>query len=184
VVLLMMVAAALAQEDPAALDAKGRAMRPLTYPANPDLSKGTIDNFFSVYVNPNALASTLKPKQEARDATTATLPIANRTTGWQEITVDGTKIGVIGPLTVGAIHGITAGVYVVKMTNSTGYTATTRIETTTRLPEAIVPGNAAARAALESGYLKPGLVAPILGEGRPVGYTLPSPPAVDGTGDE
>ena len=175
VLVLTIVAAALAQD----VDDAGRAMRPLTYPANPDLSKGPIDNFFKVYVNPNALAATLKPKREARDATTATLPIVNRTTGWQEVTVDGTKIGVVGPLTTAAIHGVTAGEYVIKMTNSTGYTATTRVATTTQLPESLVPGNADARVAFEGDYTKPGYGVPVLGEAVPVGYTLPSPPPAE-----
>lgn len=184
VLVLTMLASALAQDDPDTVSAEGRAMRPTTYPANPDLTSGTIDNFFKVYVNPNAMASTLKPKQEARDATTASLPIVNETTGWQEVTVDGTKIGVIGPLTVGAIHGVTAGEYVVKMTNSTGFTATTRVSTTTGLPESVVPGNTRARAGLDADYTKPGYPQAVLGRGTPIGYTLPSPPAVEDGGGE
>lgn len=150
-------------------------MRPLTHPANPDLTRGSIDNFFKVYVDPNAMATTLKPKQVFRDATTETLPLHNRTTGWQEVMVDGTKIGLIGPLTTAAIHGILAGEYVVKMTNSTGYTATSRVETTTSLPERLSPGNEDARIALEDGYAIPGYPLSFLGQGVPMGYILPEP---------
>jgi hypothetical protein len=175
VLVLTFLSAALAQEAIAGSDAEGRVMRPLTYPANPDLTRGSLDNFFKVYVDPNAMATTLKPKQVLRDATTETLSLYNRTTGWQEVTVDGTKIGLIGPLTTAAIHGIPAGEYVIKMTNSAGYTSTMPVATTTGLPERLSPGNEDARVALEDGYVRPGFSQSFLGQGVPVGYTLPAP---------
>ena len=156
----------------------GLAMRPLTNPANPDLSEGKIENFFTLYIDPDAAAATLKPKTPGRNNTTETLPIVNITMAWQEITVDGTKIGVMGPLTTGAIHGVRAGEYVVKMTSSTGYTETARVQTTNDMAEIIVPGNASASVAFEEGYRKPGF-----DRAEPetvdtiVGYTLPTPPA-------
>ncbi len=84
--------------------AQGWAMRPLTYPANPDLTEGKIENFFSLYIDPDAAAATLKPKTPVRGNNTETLPIVNIAMAWQEVTVDGTKIGIIGPLTTGAIR--------------------------------------------------------------------------------
>ena len=153
-------------------------MRPLTYPANPDLTAGKIENFFSLYIDPDAAAATLKPKTPTRNNTTESLPIVNIAMAWQEVTIDGTKIGTIGPLTTGAIHGVSAGEYVVKMTSSTGYTSTARVQTTNEMSEIIIPGNASAAAALEAGYIKPGfdIVEPIEVDAV-VGYTLPTPPA-------
>jgi hypothetical protein len=156
--------------------AQGWAMRPLTYPANPDLTEGKIENFFSLYIDPDAAAATLKPKTPVRGNNTETLPIVNIAMAWQEVTVDGTKIGIIGPLTTGAIHGVAAGEYVVKMTSSTGYTATSRVSTTNELPDNLIPGNAASSAALEDGYLKPGFDNEPQRVERVVGYTLPAPP--------
>ena len=127
-------------------------------------------------MDPNALAATLKPKQELAVSSTGSLPIVNRTMGWQEVTVDGTKVGIIGPLTTGAIHGVKSGEYVVKMTNSTGYTATTRVQTTNLMPETVVPGNADATVSLEDGWQKP-IFDLAAGEPSPVqGYRLPVPP--------
>ena len=158
----------------------GRAMRPLTYPANPGLTEGKIENFYTLYIDSGAAAATLKPKTPTHNTTTETLPIVNITMAWQEVMVDGTKIGTIGPLTTGAIHGVRAGEYVVKMTSSTGYTETRRVSTTNDMTENIIPGNAASAAAFEDGYQKPGF-----DEAEPqrvdqiVGYTPPVAPALE-----
>ena len=155
----------------------GRAMRPLTNPANPDLTEGKIENFFTLYIDPDAAAATLKPKTPRGNAT-ETLPVVNITMAWQEVTIDGTKIGTIGPLTTGAIHGVRSGEYVVKMTSSTGYTSTSRVATTNDISEIIIPGNAAASAAFAEDYRKPGFdEAEPLRVDAVVGYTLPTPPA-------
>jgi hypothetical protein len=155
----------------------GRAMRPLTYPANPDLTEGKIENFFTLYIDPDAAAATLKPKTPTGGTSTETLPIVNIAMCWQEVTVDGTKIGTIGPLTTGAIHGVRAGEYVVKLTSSTGFTATNRVTTTSQISDALIPGNAASAAVFEEDYRKPGF-----DEAEPqrtetvIGYTLPVAP--------
>lgn len=168
-----------AQEDGTSEDAPehGRAMRPLTYPANPDLTEGKIENFFTLYIDPDAAAATLKPKTPRGNAT-ETLPVVNITMAWLEVTIDGTKIGTIGPLTTGAIHGVRSGEYVVKMTSSTGYTSSSRVSTTNEISQTIIPGNAAAAAAFEDGYRKPGFdEAQAQRSTAVVGYTLPTPPA-------
>ncbi len=177
--LLMATEPALAETPTAANSPEqGRAMRPLTYPANPDLTEGKIENFFNLYIDPDAAAATLKPKTPTPEGETESLPIVNITMAWQEVTVDGTKIGVIGPLTTGAIHGVSAGEYVVKQTSSTGYTATSRVMTISDMPEIIIPGNAAASAAFEEGYRKPGFDETTAQRTESVvGYTLPVPPA-------
>ena len=172
---LLAALCAPAQADATVTAELGRPMRPLTYPANPKLTDGTVDNFYTLYVDPGALAATLKPKSPT-GGPAASLPIANRTTGWLEITVDGTKIGIIGPLTTGAIRGVTAGSYVVKMTSSTGHTSTEKVQTTTALPEIIAPGNAKAVVALEEGWHKIGFDAPPRMVEHVDGYILPVPP--------
>jgi hypothetical protein len=175
-----------AQEEGSSEDSPehGRAMRPLTNPANPDLTEGKLENFFTLYIDPDAAAATLKPKTPSGTAT-ETLPVVNITMAWLEVTIDGTKIGTVGPLTTAAIHGVRSGEYVVKMTSSTGYTSTSRVQTTSEMSETIVPGNATAAKAFEDDYRKPGFdAAEPLRVDAVVGYTLPMPPAPEPEPDD
>lgn len=171
---MMALAMTLAADEGTAQDDMARPMRPLTYPVNPDLSQGPIRNFFSVVVDPNAMATTLVPVQSTDREQTEVLPIHNRTTGWLEVAVGETTIGVLGPLTLGFISNVSAGTYAVHMTNSAGYTATTHIETVASVATDVAPGNVDAQTVLTGEYVRPGHRQDWMSSTVPVGYELPT----------
>jgi len=67
------------------------------------------------------------------------LEIANSHSIWVEITVNGQKVGTVGPYTVAAIHGLEAGLYDVGFTHPTGYTYY-RPTRTSHVASPIIPG--------------------------------------------
>ncbi|MEL6342873.1 MAG: hypothetical protein AAFV53_07050 [Myxococcota bacterium] len=158
-----------------------RPLRPLTYPANPDLSEGGAVNFYRLYVDPAAIAGQLSPTEAAGEGK-AELPIINETLAWQEVVVNDTKIGLIGPLTTAVIHDVPAGVYTVAMTNSTGYTASSKVETLDDVPAVVFPGNADSREVLDNGIYESRVDVQTVD--RVIGYRLPTPPAPVDAPDE
>ena len=141
------------------------------------LSEGVVENFREVYLNPNGLDTQLSPvgqadvnpistadvptDESASDSaekvaptaaasSTAVLPIMNDTSSWAEVVVGDVKVGVIGPLTNGAIRNVQPGIYEVKMTIMTGYSFSRKIQTVDKLP-LLSPGGESARPALDSG---------------------------------
>jgi len=165
-----------------------RAMRPITFPSNPALSSGPIENFFSLSMDPDTVADTLSPHSDPGEGT-GHLPVINRTMAWQEVTVNETLVGFMGPLTTGVIHNIGSGTYLVQMKSSTGYVDSQNVETVDSVSSEIAPGNENARAALEGDYIKPGFALHTSG-GELVGYAPPrapepepEPEVIDGEGD-
>jgi hypothetical protein len=150
--------------------------RPTTYVVDDRLSTGTIENFREIYVDASTLIDQLQPITEeaaaAESDTTATteegteadpatkpaepvseigiLPILNDSSSWAEVVIGEVKVGAIGPLTNGAIHGLTAGTYAVNLTIMNGYSFTREVETVAN-QEPITPGGEGARPALEAG---------------------------------
>ena len=80
------------------------------------------------------------------------LPIINDSSSWAEVVVGEVKVGVIGPLTNGAIHGVLAGSYEIHLTGMTGYRVTRLVQTVPSL-DPIAPGGEGARPALEAGEI-------------------------------
>jgi hypothetical protein len=128
-------------------------VRPDTYTVNPRLTTGPIENFRELYVDPAAVPAQLKPA-EAQSGTATDLSVRNDLTSWTEVTIAGTKIGVLDALTNGVIHGVAAGTYDVVMhypngfekklrvnTMSTQSAATTTTTTTTVAPAATPPAS-------------------------------------------
>ena len=103
--------------------------RPDTYTGvNPRLSTGPIENFREIYVDPAQAPAQLKPV-EAQGAGMSDLSIYNDRQGWGDVTVSGTKIGLLDSLTNGVIHGVPAGTYEVTLTYSNGYEKKLRVST-------------------------------------------------------
>lgn len=70
---------------------------------------------------------------------TGSLVISNDAMTWAEVTVNGTKVGVVGPLTDAALHGLNTGLYDVAITHPTGFTYYQAVRTQS-LNGPIVPG--------------------------------------------
>ena len=125
--------------------------RPTTFMVDDRLSEGVVENFREIYLNPEGVGEQLSPASKAdQSAATAVLPIMNDTSSWAEVVVGDVKVGVIGPLTNGAIRNVQPGTYEVKMTIMTGYSFSRKIQTVGELP-LLSPGGESARPALDSG---------------------------------
>jgi hypothetical protein len=112
--------------------------RPDTYPTvNPGLSTGTIENFREVFVDPAQAPGQLKPA-EAHSGT-SDLSIRNDLTAWTEVTIAGTKIGVLDALQSGVIRGVTAGVYEVALHYPNGFEKKLKVTTMSAAPSATAP---------------------------------------------
>lgn len=138
--------------------------RPTTYLVDDKLSEGKIENFRALYVKPEALNGQLQGRGPSGGA--ASLPINNEFTSYAEISVEGVKIGVIDPLSNGAIHEVPAGVYAVSFKLQNGYVETRKVRTV-EVAGPIVPGGRPAQAVVSAGTVpswhtdpKLGLVAP------------------------
>jgi outer membrane protein OmpA-like peptidoglycan-associated protein len=70
---------------------------------------------------------------------TGSLLITNDAMTWAEIAVNGTKVGVVGPLTEAAVHGLRSGLYDIALTHPTGFTKY-RAQRTEVVKRPIVPG--------------------------------------------
>ncbi len=87
--------------------------------------------------------STMDAPVTKDDSKTGTLIISNDAQTSAIVSVNGTKIGVVGPYTDAALHGLSSGVYDVAITHPTGYTRYNAQRTQPR-SEPIVPGGARA----------------------------------------
>jgi hypothetical protein len=171
-------------------EGENRPLRPTTHPADPALSEGLTENFQRLYVSPENISKQLKP-QKSDGSGLETLPILNRTTGWVDVEVNGTKLGRIGPLTTALIHNVEAGEYLVSlMVENTQYTYTESFNTLI-LDVPVTPGNRTASIAGDEGYYKPGFddipernggkLVPYLFPGESVSKRSVTQPSTEGT---
>lgn len=151
-----------------AAQASSTGLRPDVFPVDPALTWLGIENFRKLYVDPATFAKTLTPTalpqlpaairlEGLSDGPaistgpsfppTAALVLPNERNGWAEVAVNGARVGVIGPLTVGAIHNVRSGAYSVTMTYADGFTDTLSLSTS-HLAGPLVPGGPGARVAL------------------------------------
>jgi hypothetical protein len=89
-------------------------------------------------------------KPVVKPTTLSVLPVFNDSSSWAEVVINDIKVGVIGPLTNGSIHGIPSGNYDVQLTIMNGYSFTRSISTVDQI-EPISPGGEGARPGLEAG---------------------------------
>lgn len=156
--------------------------RPTTYVVDDRITNGPIENFRELYVDPIGLAKKLSPKSMPKVPPvegapgvgpsmkpTGSLPVINLSSSYAEVEVNGTKVGVIGPLTNGAIHGVKSGEYSVKFTLQNGY-AVSKVVMTQPLDKPLVPGGEGARASLDEGWV------PTWADQPQKGYVEPPPP--------
>ena len=111
------------------LSAEEPLRRPDTYAGvNPRYSTGPIENFRQIYVDPAQAPAQLKPLEQGGSGM-SDLAIYNDRQGWGDVTVSGTKIGLLESLTKGVIHGVPAGTYEVTLQYSNGFQQKLRIRT-------------------------------------------------------
>lgn len=101
------------------------------YGVNPDLTTGEMEFFREVYVDPATFPGQLTPKVPAPEGAPerADLSVRNGASAWVDLTINGTKVGKIGPLTTVVIHGVKSGTYEVSMTAPNGFTLKQKVAT-------------------------------------------------------
>ena len=152
-----------------------RPLRPTTHPKDRALSSDGIENFQRIYINERNLS--IRPVPGTEEENKESLPIVNRTTAWVDISISNQKIGRIGPLTTGVIHGVQVGEYDITYTvEHMQYAFVERVKTH-RFNHAVTPGNINAGIANAEGYQKPFFDTKAAPEsGKLVSYVLPKPP--------
>lgn len=180
-VVLAALAPALAAPKHDTMDAT-LPSRPTTFVVDDHLTNGAAENFRELYVDPTALGKKLSPVKAiaapgvegapgvaAKVRPTASLPIINLSSSYADVTINGTKVGRIGPLTNGALHNMKSGVYDVSFKLQNGYVLAKQIQTVA-LDRPIVPGGEGARASLEEGWV------PLWSDAPLKGWVEPPPP--------
>ncbi len=98
-----------------------------TFVTNPAYSKAPFAGLERVYVDPVTTAAQVRPKAErpageaVKDAAVAgAVRFTNPLMQWGELSVNGTKIGTIGPFATCTLEGFAAGWYAVDVGVTTG----------------------------------------------------------------
>ncbi len=102
------------------------------FPADPSRSKGPIEGFRQVFLDPKDLAS-LTPVEAGGSGDTLVLP--NDTSTSIEVLVGGVSVGIIGPFETGRLHGVAPGTYEITWKMPHGYTFTRQVATTSEQGE-------------------------------------------------
>jgi len=99
------------------------------YAVNPDLTKGALSGFRQLHASAETLLGSLKPAAAVATSGTHVLEIENTALSSVEVLVNDTKVGILGPLTIGRIQDVGAGSYNVVMTHTTGYKQAIKVDT-------------------------------------------------------
>lgn len=116
------------------------------YETNAALTQGDASGFTSLHASAESLQEGLKPAEATTAAGPQTLAIENTSLSSVTVTVNETKVGTLGPITIGRIQGIPAGSYNVVLGHPNGYNQSLTIGThgpegveKTELPEEEAP---------------------------------------------
>lgn len=106
-----------------------------TFVIDPSFTKPPFAGMEQLYVDPTATQAQLKPVadrptgEKAADAPgVGKLVFTNPMSQWAEITVNGVKIGILGPYGTCTFDGIGAGWYTLEAKVSTGFARTFAVE--------------------------------------------------------
>ncbi len=69
------------------------------------------------------------PKTLAAAGAGSVLPVDNARSSWAEVTINGEKVGIIGPYATGYVHNVTAGAYEIGFTWANGFSLATTANT-------------------------------------------------------
>jgi hypothetical protein len=100
------------------------------YAVNPALTEGAVSGFRTLHASAETLLKSLKPVEAVATSGAHILEIQNTALSSVEVTVNDTKVGVLGPLTIGRIQDVGAGKYNVVMLHTTGYKQALSLSTT------------------------------------------------------
>lgn len=135
--LVVFAADAVAKDRTPMFADKGTTLAKDPYLNGSSLTEGRLEGFRKLYV-PEAFLDGLKPaKAPSGDLPpVGDLAIANPTSAWADVKVNGEIIGRLGPFREGVLHDVRAGVYSLEFTLPTGQVFTS--EAATAVPSAPV----------------------------------------------
>lgn len=119
------------------------------YDVNPALTTGGATGFRTLFVDPGEFATLVQPAEALGDAADDILHVQNRTSAWTELSINGVRIGIIGPLTTVVLEGVKPGSYATSQLGPTGMT-TSRVFTSDRYEDIKAQAQAARLAAEEA----------------------------------
>ena len=99
-----------------------------------------------------AMAARAVEETEPGMPATSSLPIENEYSSFADISINGTAVGIVGPMLNGSVDGVKTGFYDITYKYQNGYTQTRRVHTIV-FDGPLVPGGEEARATLDSGYV-------------------------------
>ena len=99
------------------------------YETNASLTTGAASGFTSLFASAESLQEGLEPGESLAGTGTQTLAIENTSLSSVTVTVSGTKVGTLGPVTIGRIQGLDAGNYTVILGHPNGYNQTLSLVT-------------------------------------------------------
>ncbi|MCP4808554.1 MAG: hypothetical protein GY913_00425 [Proteobacteria bacterium] len=94
---------------------------------DPTYTQGNLAYFLEIYVDDAEFASQVEPKTAAEG--TGELHIRNNSTTFEFISINGVKVGRLGPLTTAKVKGLKAGTYDVTIAYPHGFEYTTEVAT-------------------------------------------------------
>jgi hypothetical protein len=95
---------------------------------DPTYTTGNLEFFLEIYVDPEAFPDQVEPTQ-ADGSGTGELRIQNTTTTFEWISINGVKVGRLGPLTTAHVKGLAAGTYDVTIEYPHGFVYTKSMHT-------------------------------------------------------
>lgn len=96
---------------------------------DPTYTTGNLEYFLEIYVDGEEFPSQVEPKLADKAGGTGSLHIENKSTTFEFISINGVKVGRLGPLTTAEVHNLTAGTYEVTIEYPHGFTYTKDVQT-------------------------------------------------------
>lgn len=127
--LVALAAPALADAPDTAYPDRGiEVANPYNYETNPTWTPTPVEGLRKLEVDATAFVSALRPASAAGTGK-GNLVLANMSSGWAYVDINGARLGTLGTLARGTLYGVPSGTYKVTYTLSSGYTWTEQIAT-------------------------------------------------------
>jgi len=116
------------------------------YETNAEFTTGDVAGFRSLHASADIIREALKPTAAKTAPGVHILELENTALSSVDVVVNGTKVGVLGPLTIGRINDVGAGEYKVTMHHPNGFAQNFKTSTVTaqktEAPEPAPPAEA------------------------------------------
>ena len=97
---------------------------------DPTYTTGNLEYFLEIFVDAEEFPKQVSPKLADKAGGTGSLHIENKSTTFEFISINGVKVGRLGPLTTAEVHNLPAGTYDVTIEYPHGFSYTKTMHTT------------------------------------------------------